>query len=240
MPTKKPRAKKAESDAPALKCDHCGKEFVRERSFIEHMCRNKRRFLDRDVPHVKAGLKVFQHFYKTNYSRRREAPDYEYFMKTPYYDQFVRFGKYLREIDAIQPMAFVDYLIDKRIKIDAWTVQTHYAAYLREMTKTETAERAAERNVLLMQQWSIDTGEHWTDFFRKVTPQRATLWIMSGRISPWVLFATDGGEELFSRLSDEQLGMIKNNIDPQFWSRKLERHPEDVKFIRALFKEAGI
>ena len=203
------------------------------------MCEKKRRFGDKDLKHVRMAFLVYQRFYEINY-RSKKLKTYDQFIDSRFYIPFVTFGRYLQDINAINPMAFVDFLIKLGLPIDKWKSPTVYETYIRELNKRESPDAAVERNILLMQQWSSESGEHWTDFFRKVKPPLATLWIRSGRISPWVLFVASSAAELFGRMSDEQMQIVESVLDPGFWGEKLENHKEEVEHIRSILDEAGV
>jgi hypothetical protein len=172
--------------------------------------------------------------------RSAKPKTYQEFMDSSHYNAFVKFGKYMIDINAINTEAFVEFLLRAKIPIKDWDKPIVYEQYIRELNKKEPADSAFERNVLLMQQWSMDTGEEWSDFFKKVSPNLATQWIKGGRVSPWVLYAASTSQDLFDRLSDEQLKMIERAVDPKFWSRKFEQCREDYDFIRDLLTQAGI
>lgn len=195
--------------------------------------------MDKDQQHVKLGFRVFLRFHEMNYVGRKQRT-YEDFIRSQFYSAFTKFGRYLLNINAVNPNAFIDFLIKTGVKIDKWESPLVYETYIRELNKKETPDAAVERNILLMQQWAMSTGESWVDFFRKVSPSQATLWIQSGRISPWVLFTASSASELFTRMSDEQLELVQKHVDPDFWSIKLKRNKEDVDSIRAILDEAGL
>ena len=203
------------------------------------MCEQKRRWLDQDLKPVKLGFTVFKRFHDVNYRGRKEKT-YEEFMHSQFYTSFVKFGRYLLNLNAINPKEFIEFLIKTEVKLAKWESPVVYETYVRELNKKETPEAAVERNFLLMQQWANDTGEEWTSFFRKINPNLATQWIRSGRISPWILFTASSASDLFSRLSEEQLALVQKNIDPDFWEIKLRKSKEDVEAIREELDRAGL
>ncbi|MNV07710.1 hypothetical protein D3C71_981540 [compost metagenome] len=113
-----------------------------------------------------------------------------------------------------------------------------YEIWVRELGRKEHPDKALERNILLMEQWSRETGEEWTDFFRKVNPQLATKWIKTGRLSPWLLFTV--GDELIERLSDEQLVLVQDLLDPGFWFKKFDTFEEEVRSIKFNLRSVGV
>lgn len=185
------------------------------------------------------GLHVYQTFYKMSYAQR-QAKSFEEFAKSKYYGDFTKFGRYLMDINAVNPIAFVEFIIKMQIPLSKWRSPTIYETYLRELTKKETPEAAIERNFSLMQQWARDTGEEWFDFFRKVKPTLATMWIRSGRISPWVLYTAESAEEMFARMSDEQKVLVQQVIDPKFWETKFGGDMDTVSAITETLREAGL
>lgn len=223
---------------PEIKCEFCKKVFVKENALLRHTCEMKRRWLWRDEKYIRFGFRCFQKFYEIS-MRVKKTKTYEDFMGSQYFTAFTGFGRYILDINAIEPEGFVEYLIREQVQLRDWQQPVWYERWVRELAKKEEPQKAIERNILLMEQWSRDTGEPWQDFFRKVSPALATRWIQTGRISPWLLY-TDAGNQLFERLSDEQLMMIKEWINPLYWSDKVKRHKTDMDFIRVLLKEAGV
>lgn len=203
------------------------------------MCEKRRRYADRDHKHVRMGFFAYGRFYEVNY-RGKKQKTFDEFVDSRFYSGFVAFGRYLDEINAINPMAFIDYLIKLGEPLDKWRSPVVYETYVRELNKRESPDAAVERNILLMQQWSVDSGEHWTDFFRKIKPPLATLWIKSGRISPWVLYVATSATDLFDRMSDEQMQLVESVLDPAFWRGKMRTHQHEVAQIKAILDEAGV
>lgn len=223
---------------PEIKCEFCKKVFVKENALLAHSCEHKRRWLWKDEKYIRFGFRCFQKFYEIS-MRVKKAKTYEDFMYSSYFTAFTSFGRYILEINAIEPEGFVEYLIKEQVQLKDWSNVTWYERWVRELAKKEEPQKAVERNILLMEQWARDTGEPWQDFFRKVSPSLATRWIQTGRISPWLLYS-DSGNQLFERLSDEQLMLVKEWINPFFWGDKVQRHKTDMDFIKILLKEAGV
>jgi hypothetical protein len=219
-------------------CEFCKKDFVTERNLIAHSCEPKRRWMWRDEKYIKLGFIAYQKFYILS-MKTRKPKIYADFMKSKYFTSFTKFGKYLQNINAIESNGFMDYVIKTNVKLDQWCEDWVYEAWVREVSKKESPEQAVERNILLMSQWARETDEPWQDFFRKVNPQLATKWIQQGRISPWILYA-GFGDSLFSRMSDEQLGMVRDLINPEYWTKKFALNREAVAFIKISLTEAGV
>lgn len=223
---------------PTFPCEFCKKEFKFERGLINHMCEKKRRWLWRDEKYIRIGFMSFQMFYRLSVRSKKEKT-YEDFMDSQYFTAFTKFGRYVENISAIEVSGFVEMLIKGNVKLDDWTNEIWYESWTRELAKKEPPLKAVERNILLMEQWGREYGENWVDFFRKVPTPKATEWIRKGRISPWLLYS-GVGQALFDRMSDEQLGLVKEWINPLYWTGKIRDHKAEVEQIRAILQEAGV
>ena len=226
-------------------CEFCNKEFSRESFLVNHMCERKRRFLQRDDKSVRLAFAAYNRFYERR-QRRRTPQTLDNFEASQYYTAFVRFGRDLLDMDVVSPMGFVDFLIRIEAHLDHWTDAKYYGRYIHELNKNEKPLEAIERSIHLMEEWSVNSGEPWQDFFRKISPVRATLWIKRGRISPWLLLLASSAPCLFDRLSEEQTAIVRKSLGwdsswgSTFWQNRIALHQADVDEFSALLKEHGV
>jgi hypothetical protein len=202
------------------------------------MCEKKRRWLLKEERYVKLGFLAFVKFYRT-IQREKNSRTYSQFVDSRYYTDFVKFGKYLLDINIIEPEEYIHFVISAGLPIKDWSSEKVYEEFIRYQTQREPADLALERSILLMRQWAISNKEDWVDYFRKIETPLAVKWIKAGRISPWVLYNTETGLELIYRLSDEQLGLVSKYINPKLWQDRFVKYPDEVIFIKNISKKAG-
>jgi hypothetical protein len=239
MPSKPKKQTKTKKQEPEFKCGFCDKPMVFESGIIKHLCVGKQRDQEKDEKHIRYAYQVYRKFYAANWKGQKEK-GWGDFIKSRFYNDFVKVGRYIQDINAINAPQFVDFLVRSSLPVKQWTSPVVYETFVHELTKKESPGAAVERNILLMQQWATDTGNNWTDFFKKVSPAQATLWIKTGRISPWVIYICASSENLLMRLSDEQVEIVSKYIDPEFWAVRMQGHKDEVEFLRAVFDEAGV
>lgn len=220
-------------------CPYCKKDFLRENSLINHMCEKKRRFFNKDEKYVKLGFLAYQKFYAIQYSGRK-LPTYEDFSNSKFYTSFTAFGRYILDVNALRPEGFIEFVIKTGVPLKNWTLPVVYETYVRELTKKMTPEMALEQGILLAQQWSQESAEPWNDFFRKIHPNLAVQWIRTGRINPWFLYAAPSSKDLFDRMSDEQMGLVSEYLDPKVWKARMKVHKSDFDWVRKQLVEAGL
>lgn len=236
----KQSASKKASKPEGFECTFCGHRFKHEKRLVNHLCRKKKRFLERDRHDVRLGFIAYQMFYNLNYARTK-AVDTEHFRDSSVYDAFVRFGKYIIDVNAIDPQEFIRHAVTSKKPIDTWTSGDRlYSDYVRVLNRFESFDRALERTVVLAESWANKNGGEIKNFLREVSPGQAVQWLLSGKISPWVLFNCESGKELLHKLSDEQMSLVENAIDFHFWTNKFKNSMEDVTVAQEFLKSEGL
>ncbi len=227
------------SSSDDLTCTFCGKTYKRESTLARHICRLKRRFFEKETLTARLAFRAFTVFHEVHY-RGKTPPSYEKFMDSTLYDAFLAFGKYIRDIDAISPPDYIAYMVKSGVPIDRWCIDSEYEKYVRDLMMRESHDRAVERTLMLMEEWGVRENRPWIEFFREISMPRASAWVMSGRISPWVLLNCASGAELMTRFSDEQMKMVSKALNIKLWNGKFSRHRDAVRDIQKTLKGAGL
>ena len=185
---------------------------------------------------------AWSRFYELNSQLKKQGTkrSYREFIDSKYYIAFVKFAKQIVDLNAISPDKFIDYVIKNNLPLDKWTHDAVYEKYVDETIKTESPEEALARTIMLMIQWSEQTGESWANFFKLVNTNQATHWIKTGKISPWVLYNTDSADDLLTRCTQEQINIIAKVAKPGPWKVKFNRHKASADWIRKTLSEAGL
>ena len=225
------------------KCEFCKREFHQEINLINHNCEKKRRWFNKDDPTSRLAFIAWARFYELNSQFSKagaKKSSFREFIDSRYYSAFIKFARQVIETNAPEPAKFIDYVIKNNLPIDKWTHDTVYENYVIDLLKHETPESAVARTIQLMKTWSEQSNEPWIDFFKKVSPIQAAVWIKTGRISPWVLYNADSTESLLDRCGEEQLQMIKNYAKIPQWKIRFNQNQESTLWIRNTLKEAGL
>ena len=225
--------------ASTNKCTYCGKVFAKERTLQVHLCEPKRRYLQRDEKWVVNAFMVFQRFYQIHRHNSKEKT-YDDFVKSSYYNAFVKFGRFIMHINPLYPEKYIDYVLQSKIKLDHWARDDLYESYLIETLKVEPIEAALQRSIATMMDWANEQNAQWSDYFRLVNANRAVQHIQQGAVSPWMLLGCSAGKKMLLSFSDEQLQMTQKFINPEYWSSKFRSYPADQILVQETAKEAKI
>lgn len=203
------------------------------------MCKNKKRFADKDTAQSRLGFRVFQRFFElTTHSKKPKT--FEDFITSSYYIGFIKFGRHLTQIEPIDTELFVDFVIKNGVKLKDWDKDHVYDAFVDDFVKREPVEKALERSVLFMDKWTQSKQVPLKDFFREITTNEAVYVINLGKVSPWILFLADSAAELLEEFNDEQFALIESKIDPKFWHKKMVNNKDDVSFAKEVLGASGL
>lgn len=220
-------------------CKYCGKGFTREKTLTVHVCEQKRRYLSKNEKHVQMALLTYQRFYELT-QRTHGKKTFDEFVKSPYYNAFVKFGSFMSNVNPIYPEKFIDFVIKSGVKLDHWCRDELYDKYIEELIKIEPADGAIQRTIQTMMDWADDKQASWNHYFNYVNLNRATHDIRDGKISPWLLLNSKSGKEMLKKLTDEQLEIVGPAINPQYWIKRFKNLPADVELVKEVISEAKI
>jgi hypothetical protein len=224
------------------KCRYCEKLFRRESTLTAHLCEQKRRAQQQNETGVQFGYKAYIQFYESTQGSAK-TKSYETFASSPYYNAFVKYGRYCVAIRAINFTSFTAWLLKNNKKLDYWCKDSQYEEWMFEYLRKEAPQDALERALREMQEYAEtrpDLKNGFNDYFRYGNANRICHHITMGRISPWVIFNCVSGVEFLERLDEEQIGIIIKFIDPEFWQKKFKDYIADTEWTKGILEKAGL
>lgn len=228
--------------SPTYKCKYCDKSFRKESTLTVHQCEPKRRWQQEKETGVQLGLKAYLRFYEYSQGSAK-LKSYADFVDSPYYNAFVKFGRYCQDIRCINYSNFLDWLLKNNKKLDYWCKDSMYSEWLPEYLKREAVQDALERALKEMQNYADDHPDlrnGFVDYFRYGNSNRVCHHIATGRISPWVVFNCNSGVEFLESLTEEQIAIILPWIDPDHWQRKFKDYMADTEWVKDVLEKAGL
>ena len=220
-------------------CKYCKRAFSKESTLASHMCEKKKRYLEKDSLASRLGFRLFQRFYELTTQLKRQKT-FDEFINNNLYLEFVKFGRHIIEINALQPEQFAEFVFKTGVKLKDWRKEYVYETFLEDLLLREPVDSALERAILYMNEWSEETGNKYNEYFLKATTFEAVHAIKSGKISPWILYTASTSEYMLNSLSIEQVKMIDNLLNPGVWSNKLRKQDLDTFRVKEVLHEAGI
>ena len=222
-----------------FECEFCKRGFVREKTLFTHLCEYKRRWVDRDKKSNIIAFQAWLQFYEKTTVSKKKNKTYKEFIKSAYYTAFVKFGSYCVSINALNIKSYVDWLIRFNVRIDDWTSDSVYDRYLKDYLKVEDPYDAIKRGIEFFMNMSEEERIQPSDCLRFVNPNKICFSITKGKISPWLLYQSKGGQKFMDSINEEHLKIIFDYVDPEFWALKFRRDQALTKEIQELLNVAG-
>jgi hypothetical protein len=219
-------------------CRYCEKSFIKETSLAVHVCEARRRHQEQSEVGVQLGLQSYLRFYEISQGSAR-LKTFDDFAKSPYYKAFVKFGRYCVDIRAVNVSRFIDWVVKQNKKIDHWCRDSVYTEYLADYLRSENISDALARAIEHSITWSEETNNPSHDFLRYGNDNAICHAVVSGRISPWVVYNCASGQEFLARLNPGQISMIWSIIDSDFWQKKFRDYIADTEYTRDILAKAG-
>lgn len=227
------------TDKPFV-CKYCDRSFTREKTLASHVCEQKRRWQQEKDKHVQLALQAYLRFFEKTQGQNASRKSYGDFVNSPYYNAFVKFGRHIIDIRAINPSKFIDFVIDNNIKLDQWTYDKNYQQYLEKHLKVESWQDAIARSLNSMENWAEEHSVMLNSYFFAAKTNKVCHDIVNGRVSSWVLFNCDTGVDFLSKINQEQLALIYPYIDPDFWRKNFIKYNQETAIVKDALKEAGL
>lgn len=221
-------------------CTFCTNKFAKESTLIAHICPRKKRFIERDQPERRIAFAAYCRFYELTQPQTKKQRTIENFIESSVYTDFYKFGRFIYLLNPINPSAYVDFVINSTAPISEWISDKLYNMYLEDLMKKEPVQSAIERSIKTMDAWAAENGLQIEDFYSKITPSELTYYLKSGKISPWMLYATDTGLAALGKVTDEQLAIVMGIVNPDFWQKKLLRSIDEYNFANEFLSSVGL
>lgn len=227
---------------PSYKCRYCDKGFAKESTLTAHLCEQKRRWQQEKETGVQFGLRAYLRFYEFSQGSAK-LKSYEDFAASPYYNAFVKFGRYCQNIRCINFINFADWLLKNNKKLDYWCKDSLYTEWMMDYLKREATQDALERALKEMQEYADAHPElrnGFTDYFRYGNHNRIIHHVTTGRISPWIIYNCSSGVDFLDSLTEDQVAIILPYIDPDVWQRKFRDYLADTEWVKDILEKAGL
>jgi hypothetical protein len=220
------------------KCRYCEKSFKKESTLAVHLCEPKRRHQQQNEKGVQIGLNAYLRFYEMTQGSAK-FKTYDDFAKSPYYNAFVKFGRQCVNINAINVERYIDWLLKNNKKLDHWAKDSMYDEYLQQYLRTEALTDALQRAINYSISWGEEKGCEPHDVLRYGNSNTVTYAISTGKISPWIIYNCESGQQFLNNMNTEQIQIVWPWIDSDFWQKKFRDYPADQAYAEEILRQAG-
>ena len=222
----------------SFKCKYCEREFRKETTLEVHVCEQKRRYQTKDDPATRIAFQNYLNFYEVTQGSAKNKT-FDEFAKSAYYRAFVKFGNYCVNARVVSSTRFAEWLLKNNKRIDYWGSDKMYEEFLKEYIYRENATDALTRALETSMDWAEATENPTEHFLRYGNANKICHYVTTGRVTGWTIFNCDSGHEWLENLTEEQLAIVWDFLDPDRWSRILRDYPGDTEYMKEMLRKAG-
>lgn len=233
------KLKKSLSDVNMPQCKFCDKTFTREKTLVAHLCIKKQRFNDKNTIGSRLGFMAYRKFYELS-SNSKSPKTFDDFIGSSYYNDFIKYGRYLCDLNPIDKEQYTIYIIRNSKKMQDWVKPQTYKDFLINFLQKESVDSAIERSILTITDWAEKNNKQLGDFFASGSIFEIAYLISVGQVSPWLLYYSKHSQRVFDELSDEQAILICDIINPELWSVIIAKNKNDSDFVKQIVSEADL
>jgi hypothetical protein len=219
-------------------CKFCHSVFVLENRYLQHKCKQMKRYEEMQSPDGQAALNYYQLWMR---NMKRLPPPAASFLTSKYFRTFITFTQFAKRVDLPRPDKFIWLMVQKEYPPTMWMNDDVYSIYIEFLDLGEQPVDQARR--------SIDTLITYTDkheidlsqVFIEMPMHDIIRMLHTRKLSPWLLlFSKTFKHAIVTRASDEQKIILENLIRPDYWLLQFDKRPQEVATIKRLVVEMGI
>lgn len=217
---------------PEFVCEFCNKGYETEGRYLKHRCKYRSRLNFKSELYFRIAFNAYIKFHQ-KFQYRCTAKSEIDFIKSKYYDGFIKFGKYAIGVGMTRVDEYISFLLKYDVGLDDWTKDEIYELYVVERMKTENAYDAIQRSMKTAEKWAEKNHQKIGDYFRLAGTHTIISNIRTGRVSPWFLYNSKSGKDFIRKLDQKQLDSLQPTIDPVFWGKQFKSvdYMSDIKTV---------
>jgi hypothetical protein len=202
------------------------------------MCEQRRRYLQKDTLHGRYGFQAYLSIQNRCFGNVKKTE--EDFRKSEFYIACIKWGRFILDVNCMNPTQYLLWLQKLNVPIDTWTNEVVYAAWLQDVVYSENPWDGVDRSVQTILDWAEETKEEPGNYFNKAGGAKVLFDVQRAKISAWCIYCSVSGQKWISNLPKSDLEIIWSMINPERWEIKFKKYPAIKEQISEICNEVGL
>lgn len=219
-------------------CEYCGQGFVHEERFLRHRCKYIKRHEQFNTALGQAAWFYYQEWMK---AQKRRVPKSRSFIHSRYFNTFIRFAQFVKQVAMPKPETFVWLMKEYDIPPSMWTHDQVYAKYLEYLDHKCDPYQLAQVTINTLFDVADAAGCDVQQVFEQLTPNEVIQLLRQRRLSPWILLVSQRFTQFFkNHCNSDQRITIESIIRPSHWKQKFADNPQTVEHMKQYARELNL
>lgn len=218
-------------------CNFCKKQFVLEKAFLKHTCREKLRFEEIKTPIGQSAYSLYCLWMK---SKKLKAPTIDTFTGSKFYLSFIKLAENVIRLNIDKPKLFIDLMTLRDISPTMWHRDQCYSIYLEFCDKEADPYDLVVKSYDKLEKISVQENIAISNIFNSLGFKRVFELIRLRVLSPWLLLHSDKFKQFLSTVDENDMNLLAGVINFNFWVTHLEKHNSIRQELIPIIKELGL
>lgn len=223
-----------EKNNDAFICEFCGKRYVREKTFLAHMCEQKRRFEHSKTPRGQIAYHLYVKWLSKNFHARRVS--LEAFLSSSTYLAFVRFVDWGLEVELPGFDRYIDFVTMKKYTPVMWMYPEVYSQFIEFLDVKMTVEDHIEITIQTLSKLSANRGLTINTVLMEMQPGEIIQMIMKRKISPWILIKSKAFKTRWKTFNSDVKSHIERVVNADYWADRMRKNPDGNALVDDVVK----
>ncbi|WP_407305368.1 hypothetical protein [Acinetobacter sp.] len=228
------RRNHAEEEAPVTKkvkwtCEFCAHDFVHERVFMKHVCKERLR-----IEELRGPIGQAAYIYYTDWMRlnKRSVPPIETFASSSYYLAFVKFANHVKRVNMPNPTGFVRAMVENgNIQPSLWCRDNVYAMYLQGYDKVVSPTKQFLDSMDLVYEYSKEFEVEPQQVFAEIGVTKILDLVQKRKLSPWFLVSSGAFRRFMSNCNELDADLLERGVQVGAMIMRIQQSKENTKLF---------
>lgn len=215
-------------------CDFCQHDFVSERIFMKHMCKERLRIEELRGPVGQAAYIYYTEWMKLN---KRSVPVIETFASSSYYNSFLKFANHVKRVNMPNPSGFVKAMVENgNVQPSLWCRDNVYAMYLQGYDKVVSPTNQFLGSIDLIMELAQDFDVPPKQVFEAIGVQKILDLVQKRKLSPWFLVSSGAFRAYMASRDEVETDRLEGGVQVGAMIMRIQQHPKNVELFTEFSK----
>lgn len=192
-----------------------------------HNCKYVKRLKHLTNPMGQMAFELWKRFHTYNKLKFCNGDIKEQFIKVSLYDTFIKLVQFIHESNISKPYSYMNFLLKNEIPLIKWCKYYTYNKWVYENLMYEEPYVALERSLMTIISTAQELKISPNQFFNIINESRLHDLILSGKISPYIIFANSNIKTVaMTKLKTLEKDKLELFMNEYYWQYKLEHNTE--------------
>ncbi len=225
------------SSKAEFECPYCNKQYVREKAYMKHKCKEMERIETMRSMNGQAAYKFYTYWMSRN---RKRAPSVDTFMSSQYFKSFIRFSEFVHKTQMPVVEKYIDIMVDKGLLPTTWTTNDCYCLYLEWLDIKSTPAEQASITVNTLLKFSNQLEVSPAEVIELLHIREITRLVQLRKLSPWILLCSTKFKEKIKDTDTYDKNVLLETIGFEHWQTKFMKNPDMIQKMKTIVNELKI